>query len=104
MKEILKVSKNEHYITMSNYHLKDPRLSIQAKGLLTLLLSMPDDWEYSTDALKSMMREDEFAIQRIINELTAAGYFRTEVIRDLKGIPYRTEYFVFERSQTGKTA
>lgn len=104
MTETLKIIKNEHYIAMSDYHLKDPRLSIQAKGLLTILLSMPDDWEYSVDDLKSMTSEDEFAIQRIINELTAAGYFKTELIRDIKGVPYRTESFVFEKAQTGKTA
>lgn len=104
MIETFKVSKNKHYIAMSNYHLTDPRLSMQAKGLLTLLLSLPDDWEYSTDALKSMTREDEFAIQKTINELTAAGYFKTEVVRDIKGVPYRTEYFVFEKAQTVKTA
>lgn len=103
MIETFDVNKTENLIPMSTYHLTDTRLSIEAKGLLTLLLSMPDDWEYSIENLKSIMREDENVIQDIINELTAAGYFKAEPIKDTKGVPYRTEYFIFEKAQTEGT-
>lgn len=104
MKEVINVERNEHYFAMSNYHLKDPRLSIQAKGLLTLLLSMPEEWEFSIGDLKSMMREEEAYIDKIITELTAAGYFTSVILRDGKGMIIKREYFVYEKAHTGKTA
>lgn len=104
MQEIITVNRNEHYFAMSNYHLKDKRLSIQAKGLLTLLLSLPDDWEFSMEELKGMMREEEASIDKIIVELTAAGYFKSVVLRDEKGRIIKREYFVYEKANTGKTA
>lgn len=104
MQEIINVEKNKHYFAMSNYHLEDTRLSIQAKGLLTLFLSLPDDWEFSMEELKGMMREEEASIDKIIVELTAAGYFKSVVIRDEKGRIIKREYFVYEKAHTGKTA
>lgn len=104
MQEIINIQKNEHYIAMSNYHLQDVRLSIQAKGLLTLLLSRPENWDFSIKDLKQWMNEEESAIWKILNELTAAGYFKSVALYDLKGMKIKTEYFVFEKAQTGKPA
>lgn len=104
MKETITVSKNRHYFVMSNYHLEDPRLSIQAKGLLTLLLSLPDSWEFSTGDLQRMTHEEESVIDKIIMELTAAGYFKSVVLRDDAGRIIKREYFVYEKAHTGKTA
>ncbi len=104
MQEIINVEKNDNYFAMSSYHLKDTRLTIQAKGLLTLLLSLPEDWEFSMENLKTLMREDESVIWKIIGELTAAGYFKSVVLRDEKGRIFKREYFVYEKSHTGKPA
>lgn len=104
MQETINIEKNDNYIAMSSYHLKDRRLSIRAKGLLTLLLSLPEDWEFSMDALKKLVNEEESDINRIIVELTAAGYFKSMVIRDEKGRIIKREYFIYEKAYAGKPA
>jgi len=71
---IVRVNKSDNYTVMSNYHLKDRYLSLKAKGLLSVVLSLPEDWEYSIQGLASISRENETSIKSALKELKENGY------------------------------
>lgn len=73
---IFRVNKSKNYTVMSNYHLKDMNMSFKAKGLLSMMLSLPDDWDYSITGLSKISKENEKAIKIILNELKELGYLR----------------------------
>ena len=80
---IIKVNRTNAYTVMSNYHLKDRRLSLKAKGLLSLMLSLPDDWDYSIAGLVSISTEGQTAIESALRELQDKGYvFVTKLFPD----------------------
>ena len=83
---IFRVKKNKNYTTMSNFHLRDKNLSLKAKGLLSVMLSLPDNWDYSLNGLVSISKENETAIKTALNELKKYGYL---VINKL--LPNETE-------------
>lgn len=60
---IFKIEKNKNYIVMSNYHLRDRDLSYKAKGLLSFMLSLPEDWDYSLAGLCSISKESRDRIR-----------------------------------------
>ena len=75
MSEIFKIQKNSNYTAMSNIHLQDKRLSLKAKGLLSLMLSLPADrWKYSIRGLASICRDGVDSVRDGIRELERAGY------------------------------
>ena len=102
---IIRVKKTNDYTVMSNYHFKDKKLSLKAKGLLSLMLSLPDNWDYTIAGLVSICKENETAIKSTLEELKELGYL--EII---KKMPNETEsgrieyeYNVFEKpKQEGK--
>lgn len=71
---VFRVNKSDNYTVMSNYHFKDKRLSLKAKGLLSEMLSLPDTWDYSLNGLIAINKENETAIKSALNELKDAGY------------------------------
>ena len=71
---VYRVEKTPDYTVMANHHLRDERLSLKAKGLLSMLLSLPDDWEISIRGLASIVTDGVGAVQTGINELIEAGY------------------------------
>lgn len=73
---VFRVERTGDYTVMSNFHLKDKRLSLKAKGLLSQMLSLPDDWDYTLSGLCFINRESKDAIRSAINELERAGYIR----------------------------
>ena len=64
-----KINKNRDFTIMSNFHLRDKNLSLKAKGLLSFMLSLPDDWDYSLKGLVSICKENKDAIRASLNEL-----------------------------------
>ena len=74
---VYRVERTRDYTVMSNYHLKDTSLSLKAKGLLSMFLSFPDDWNYSTRGLAAICKEGVEAIGNTIKELEQAGYNRS---------------------------
>lgn len=74
-----KVKKTKDYIIMSNYHLKEKNMSLKAKGLLSVMLSLPDNWDYSIAGLVAISQENETAIKSALSELKQFGYL--EVIK-----------------------
>lgn len=71
---VIRVNKTSDYTVMSNTHFKEKRMSLKAKGLLSLMLSLPDDWDYSINGLVSLCKENESAIKSTLNELKKFGY------------------------------
>ena len=97
---IIRVEKIKNYSVMSNYHLKEKKLSLKAKGLMSVMLSLPDDWDYSVDGLVSILNEGYDSVKTALDELKQFGYL--EVIRhnpdetDSGRLEY--EYIVHEQS------
>ena len=71
---VIRVEHNENYTTMSNYHLRDNRLSLRAMGLMSRMLSLPEDWDYTVRGLAAICKEGRDAVRKALQELEAAGY------------------------------
>ena len=97
---VFRVERTGDYTVMSNFHLKDKRLSLKAKGLLSQMLSLPDDWDYTLSGLCFINRESKDAIRSAINELERAGYIRRRQIIDATGKFGANEYSIYERPIT----
>ena len=82
---VFRVEKNRGYTVMSNHHLRNKALSLKAKGLLSQMLSLPEDWDYTLKGLSLINRESIDAIRTAVWELEKAGYIRREQGRDPKG-------------------
>ena len=96
---VFRVQKTQNYTIMSNYHLNDKALSLKAKGLLSLMLSLPEDWDYTTRGLASICKEGVDGIRATVRELENAGYIIRRRVRDQSGQVRSMEYTVFEQPQ-----
>ncbi len=94
---VFRVEKTRDYTVMSNYHLKDNSLSLKSKGLLSMMLSLPDEWNYTTRGLAAICKEGVDSIGTALKELEKAGYIQRNRLRDDKGKITDTEYVIFER-------
>ena len=74
-----RVNKNVNYTVMSNHHLQDKRLSLKAKGLLSYMLSLPDDWDYSLKGLTVGCKDGLDSVRTAVLELEEHGYVRNEI-------------------------
>ena len=79
---VFRVEKNSGYTVMSNHHLRNRALSLKAKGLLSQMLSLPEDWDYTLQGLARINRESIDAIRQAIRELEQAGYIQRSRERD----------------------
>ena len=96
---VFRVERTRDYTVMSNYHLKDKRLTLKSKGLLSQMLSLPDDWDYTLSGLSVINRESKDAIRSALNELEAAGYIRRRQTTDASGKFSSNEYIIYERPE-----
>ena len=96
---VFRVQKTQNYTIMSNYHLNDKELSLKAKGLLSLMLSLPDNWDYTTRGLAAICKEGVDGIRATVRELEDAGYIIRCRVRDKSGLMHGMEYTVFEQPQ-----
>lgn len=94
---IFRIEKNKGYTVMSNYHLKDKNLSLKAKGLLSMMLSLPEDWNYSTRGLAAICKEGVDSIGGTLKELESYGYITRRKLRGRDGRISDTEYTIYER-------
>ena len=97
---VFRVERNKGYTVMSNHHLRNKELSLKAKGLLSQMLSLPEDWDYTLKGLSLINREKIDAIREAIKELERAGYIVRSRERDEKGRLRGTDYVIFEQPQT----
>ena len=97
---VFRVERNRGYTVMSNHHLRNKELSLKAKGLLSQMLSLPEDWDYTLAGLSFINREKIDAIREAVKELERAGYIVRSRERDEKGRLRGTDYVIFEQPQT----
>ena len=96
---VFRVEKNSGYTVMSNHHLRNRALSLKAKGLLSQMLSLPEDWDYTLQGLARINRESIDTIRQAIRELEQAGYIQRSRERDEKGRLRGADYVIFELPQ-----
>jgi len=96
---VFRVEKTRDYTVMANHHLKDTGLSLKAKGLLSMILSLPDEWNYTTRGLASICKEGVDSIGATLRELEKGGYIVRNQLRDTKGRITDTEYVIYEKPQ-----
>ncbi len=97
---VFRVERNKGYTVMSNHHLRNKELTLKAKGLLSQMLSLPEDWDYTLAGLSHINRESIDAIRTAIWELEKAGYITRRQGRDDKGKMTAIEYTIYEQPQT----
>ena len=93
---VCRVERTGDYTTMSNHHLRNKGLSLKAKGLLSLMLSLPEEWDYTVRGLAYICKDGEDCIRATIRELEKAGYVQRERVRDTAGRFAATEYIIRE--------
>ena len=93
---VIRVEKSKNYTTMSNFHLRDKRLSLKAKGLMSLILSLPDNWNYSIAGLAAISKETRDGIGTALRELEANGYVTRSRLRRANGTLGQVEYVIYE--------
>ena len=96
---VFRVERNRGYTVMSNHHLRNKELSLKAKGLLSQMLSLPEDWDYTLAGLSLINREKIDAIREAVRELERAGYIVRSRERDAKGRLRGAEYVIYEQPQ-----
>ena len=99
---VYRVQRTRDYTVMSNYHLKDKGLTLKSKGLLSMILSLPEEWNYTTRGLASICKEGVDAIGSALKELETAGYIVRRQLRGTNGRITDTEYIIYEQPQPKK--
>lgn len=100
---VFRVEKSRDYVVMAKHHLREKDISLKSKGLLSLILSLPEDWNYSTRGLASICKEGVDSIGSALRELENAGYLVRNKLRDGKGRITDTEYIIYEFPQKPDT-
>ena len=98
---VFRLLKDSNYTVMSNYHLQDKNLSYKAKGLLSFMLSLPNDWDYSISGLVSISKESFKAIRSILKELELNKYLQIKKFKKENG-RFDYEYLIYEFPYTQK--
>ncbi len=100
---VFRVERNTGYTVMSNHHLRNKELTLKAKGLLSQMLSLPEDWDYTLAGLSHINREKIDAIREAVRELERAGYIVRSRERDAKGRLRGADYVIYEQPQLPPT-
>lgn len=94
---VFRIEKNKNYTVMANYHLRDISLSLKAKGLLSLMLSLPEGWDYTTKGLACICKDGVDSICSTVKELEKAGYVQRRRLRNELGHLTEIEYTILEK-------
>ena len=97
---VFRVNKNKNYTVMSNVHLRDKALPLKAKGLLSLMLSLPEDWDYSMRGLAKLSADGLDSTRAAVKALERSGYVVRRQLYDARGRFSNNEYTVFEIPQS----
>ena len=93
---VFRIEKTRDYTVMSNHHLRNAGLSLKSKGLLSMMLSLPEDWNYTTRGLAKICKEGTDSIGSALKELERAGHIVRNRLRDSKGKIVDVEYVIYE--------
>ena len=94
---VFRIDKTKNYTVMANYHLRDTSLSLKAKGLLSLMLSLPEGWDYTTKGLACICKDGVDSICSTVKELEKAGYVQRRRLRNELGHLTEVEYTILEK-------
>ena len=94
---VFRIDKTKDYTVMANFHLRDKSLSLKAKGLLSLMLSLPEDWDYTTKGLAYKCKDGVDSICAAVKELENAGYVQRKRNRNSQGRLTNVEYTILEK-------
>lgn len=97
---VIRVNKTADYTVMSNSHFKEKGMSLKAKGLLSMMLSLPDDWDYSINGLATLSKDGKDSVMNALTELEQFGYLKRTKIVDEKGRFGGYTYDIYENPQT----
>ena len=93
---VIRVEKKKNYVVMAKFHLRDKRLSLKAKGMMSFLLALPDDWEYTIEGLVTQLKDGTTAVRAALKELEACGYMKIGRERDKAGRLRGAVYTIYE--------
>ena len=99
---VIRIHKTKNFTVMSNYHFKEKEMSLKAKGLLSLMLSLPDDWNYSIAGLVKLSKDGKDSVMTALAELEKFGYLTRSQLVNEKGQFSGVEYHIFEQPQQEK--
>ena len=99
---VIRVNKTANYTVLSNYHFKEKKMSLKAKGLLSLMLSLPDDWNYSVSGLVTLSKDGKDSVMSALAELEDFGYLIRHRTQDTKGRFSGIAYDIYEKPQKEK--
>lgn len=94
---VCRVIKEDNYTVLDNYHLDDKRLSLKARGLLSTMLRLPNDWSYTIEGLTKLCRDGKASVRSAIEELEKYHYIRRQQLRGGSGTFGDNEYLIYER-------
>lgn len=94
---VFRIEKTRDYTVMANHHLRNTALSLKAKGLLSLMLSLPEDWDYTTKGLACICKDGVDSICSTVKELEEHGYIERQRLRNDKGQMTTVEYIIREQ-------
>ena len=97
MSAVFRVEKIRDFTVMSNHHLRNEKLSLKAKGLLSVILSLPEGWDYSLEGLTKICKEGICAVRSAVKELEKFGYIERETVRNEKGQYEDLDYIIHEQ-------
>lgn len=97
---VMRVHKTGNYTIMSNYHFKEKEMSLKAKGLLSLMLSLPEDWDYSINGLATLSKDGRDSVMGALKELEKFGYLSRTRTNDDKGRFSGYDYDIYESPQS----
>lgn len=99
---VIRVNKTADYTVMSNTHFREKGMSLKAKGILSLMLSLPDSWDYSVAGLTALSKDGKDSVMGALNELEQFGYLIRARVNDEKGRFAGYDYDIYENPQSGK--
>lgn len=100
MSTVFRIEKTREFVVMSNRFLRNKEMSLKAKGLLALCLSLPEDWDYSMNGLVAICKENITAVRNALKELENHGHLQIIKTKNSKG-QFEYEYVIFEQPHTG---
>lgn len=101
---VIRVHKTANFTVMSNYHFKEKKMSLKAKGMLSLMLSLPEDWDYTVAGLVTLSSDGKDGVNSALKELERFGYLTRRRMTNSKGQFAGMEYNIFEQPQENPIA